>query len=184
MASPSFFNLGLLSNGQFSLIFIISFFSFHFFYSPELTSECQFGLRFDFVTLVYLIHTFDARLVGIRDFLKIFNLTKLSSSFQRSFWSFYRVQDPLSFCIPISDKKTNIWCNVSCDVWLCTNEMSEHFFEFFFSFFHFNECEMQMSYANAMIGLTNALCNHCAQICYWQTPNYYPRYPFSMNANK
>ena len=37
------------------------------------------------------------------------------------------------------------------------------FFEFFFFFLSsFNECEMQMSYANAMIGLTNALCNHCA----------------------
>ena len=38
------------------------------------------------------------------------------------------------------------------------------FFEFFFLFFflHFNECKMQMSYANAMIGLTNVICKHCA----------------------
>ena len=43
---------------------------------------------------------------------------------------------------------------------------------------------MQMSYANAMIGLTNVICKHCALICYWQTPNYWPRCPFSMNANK
>ena len=43
------------------------------------------------------------------------------------------------------------------------NEMSKHFLNSFFFFFsHFNECEMQMSYANAMTGLTNVLCNHCA----------------------
>ena len=47
-----------------------------------------------------------------------------------------------------------------------------------------------MPYANAMIGQTNAmsqtnaLCNHCAPICYWQTLNHWPRYQFSMNANK
>ena len=42
---------------------------------------------------------------------------------------------------------------------------------FFFIFHYLNDCEMQMSYENAMIGLTNALCNHCASICYWQTPD-------------
>ena len=36
-----------------------------------------------------------------------------------------------------------------------------------------------MSYANAVIGLTNALCNHCAPIYYWQTLNYWPRCQFS-----
>ena len=114
------------------------------------------------------------------------DLSEFPSSFRRSFWSFYRVQDPLSFCIPISDKKTNIWCNVSCNVWLCTNEMSEHFLNsfFFFIFPRFDGCEMQMSYANAMIGLTNALCNHCALTYYWQTLNYWPRCQSSMNANK
>ena len=57
--------------------------------------------------------------------------------------------------------------------------MSEHFLNFFFlsSF-------QQMRNANAMVGLTNVLCNHCAPICYWQTPNYWSRCPFSMNANK
>ena len=35
-----------------------------------------------------------------------------------------------------------------------------------------------------MIGLTNALCKHCAPICYWQTLNYWPRCQSSMNANK
>ena len=29
-------------------------------------------------------------------------------------------------CIPFSNKKTYIWYNVSCNVWLCMNEMSEH----------------------------------------------------------
>ena len=58
------------------------------------------------------------------------------------------------------------------------------FVSFLFIFPRFNKCEMQMSYANAMIGLTNALCNHCAPICYWQTLNYWPRCQFSMTANK
>ena len=61
------------------------------------------------------------------------------------------------------------------------------FFWILFSLFffpYFNECEMQMSYADAMIGLTNVICKHCALICYWQTPNYWPRCRFSMNANK
>ena len=62
--------------------------------------------------------------------------------------------------------------------------MSEHFSNSFFSFSCSDEWEMQMSYANAMIGLTNVLCNHRAQICYWQTSNYCPRCSFSMNANK
>ena len=57
-------------------------------------------------------------------------------------------------------------------------------FHSFFIFPRLNECEMQMSYANAMIGLTNALCNHCAPICYWQTLGYWPKCQFSMNANK
>ena len=57
-------------------------------------------------------------------------------------------------------------------------------FHSFFIFLRLNEYEMQMSYANTMIGLTNALCNHCAPICYWQTLNYWPRCQSSMNANK
>ena len=74
---------------------------------------------------------------------------------------------------------------------ICMNKMSEHlnsvffkFVSFFFIFPRLNECEMQVSYANAMIGLTNALCNHCAPIFYWQTLNYWPRCQFSINANK
>ena len=58
------------------------------------------------------------------------------------------------------------------------------FVSFFFIFPHLNECKMQMSYANVMIGLTNALCNHCALICYWQTLNYWPRCQSFMNTNK
>ena len=46
---------------------------------------------------------------------------------------------------------------------------AQAFFEFFCFLFHLSlfSAKVQMSYANAMIGLTNALCNHCAQICYW-----------------
>ena len=73
---------------------------------------------------------------------------------------------------------------MSCDVWLCTNGMSEHFLNSFFFFFSFFIFQMQMSYANAMIGLTNALCNHCALICYWWTLNHWPRCQSSMNTNK
>ena len=52
------------------------------------------------------------------------------------FWSFYRVHDPFSLCIPVSDKKTYIWCNMSCNVWLCMNEMLVHWFHFYvFSFY-------------------------------------------------
>ena len=145
-----------------------SFHLFFFFYLPGLTSECRFdcaltlSLMFTWLDLHFWCQTcWDLGLFENPD------LTKLSSFVRRSFWSFYRVHYPFSFCIPVSDEQTNIWCNVSCDVWLCTNEMSEHFLNSFFFFLHFNECEMQMSYANAMIGFTNALCNHCALICYW-----------------
>ena len=54
---------------------------------------------------------------------------------RRSFWSFYQVRDPSLLCIPISDMKTYIWCNMSCNVWLCMNEMLVHWFHFYvFSF--------------------------------------------------
>ena len=36
---------------------------------------------------------------------------------RRSFWSFYQVHDPFSFCIHTSDRKTCIWCSMSCNVW-------------------------------------------------------------------
>ena len=45
---------------------------------------------------------------------------------------------------------------MSCGVWFVHEWIIRAFF------LYFNECIMQMSYANAMIGLTNALCNHCA----------------------
>ena len=38
---------------------------------------------------------------------------------------------PFSLCILVSDKRTYTWCNVSCNVWLCMNEMSEHLNLFF-----------------------------------------------------
>ena len=68
-------------------------------------------------------------LVGIWDSLKALICYLFSS--RRSFWSFYRVQDPFSLCISILNKKTYIWCNVSRNVWLCMNEMFEHLNLFF-----------------------------------------------------
>ena len=50
---------------------------------------------------------------------------------RRSFWSFYQVQNPSSFCIPISNKKTYVCCNTSCNIWLCMNEMLVHWFQFY-----------------------------------------------------
>ena len=161
--------------------------SFHlFFYLPGLTSDCQFGLRFDFVAHVYLIGL-TPLMPNLLRFFENPDLSELPSSFRRSFWSFYRVQDPFSFCIPISNKKTNIWCNVSCNVWLCTNEMFEHFLNSFSSFFifpRFNECEMQMSYANAMIGLTDALCTIVPQYVIDRLLTTDLDVDFLMNANK
>ena len=59
-------------------------------------------------------------MVGIRDSLKSPICLNYLLSPRKSFWSFYRVQDPFSLCIPISNKTTYIWCNVwmLCDVWL------------------------------------------------------------------
>ena len=96
---------------------------------------------------------------------------------RRSFWSFYQVQNPLSPYIPVSDKKTFIWCNVPCNVWLCMNEMSKHSF-FYLNLFHsflfflvsskmWNANVMPQLYRwNTMIDLTNVICKHCALICY------------------
>ena len=49
---------------------------------------------------------------------------------------------------------------------------------FFFPFFLYKDVQ----YANVMIGLTNAICKHCALTCYWQTLNHWPWCQFSMNA--
>ena len=121
------FSSGLTSDCQ--------FFKFSFFLLPELTSECQFDCT---LTLSVMFTWLDLHLWCQPCWysLKNSDLFELSSSFRRSFWSFYRVQDPLSSCISILDMNTYIWCNVSCNVWLCMNEMSEHFLNFpFFSFF-------------------------------------------------
>ena len=79
-------------------------FIFHHFFLLGLTSECRFGWDLKF----------------FEDFW--FNGTYLLSP-RRSFWSFYQVWDSSSFCIHISDRETCIWCSMSCDVWLCMNEM-------------------------------------------------------------
>ena len=41
------------------------------------------------------------------------------------------MRSPFLFCVPISDKKTYFWCNVSCTIWLCMNEMFKHLNSFF-----------------------------------------------------
>ena len=132
---------------------------------PGLTFECQFGLRFDFVALVYLIGLTPLMpdLLGFKALWKILDLTKLSSFVRRSFWSFYGCETLFhsTSLFQMSKQISDAMRHVMYD--RATNEMSEHFF----FFLHFNECEMQMSYANAMIGLINALCNHYAPICYW-----------------
>ena len=104
---------------------------------PSNASLVAFWLHY--TCLSYWTYTSDAKQLR---FFKNSDLSELPSSFRRSFWSFYRVQGLFSFCVPISDKKTYIWCNVSCNVWLCMNEMSKHlnsFFSEFVSFlFHFS----------------------------------------------
>ena len=73
---------------------------------------------------------------------------------RRSFWSFYRVQDPFSLYILVSDKKTYIWFNVSCNVWLCMNEIFEHLNLFFIWI-----CFIPLSF---FLVLTNAKCKYHA----------------------
>ena len=41
------------------------------------------------------------------------------------------MQDPFSLYTPISGEKTYVWCNVSCNVWLCMNETSKYLDSFF-----------------------------------------------------
>ena len=55
---------------------------------------------------------------------------------------------------------------------------------FFFIFPRFNECEMQMSYANAMIGLTDALCTIVPQYVIDRLLTTDLDVNFLMNANK
>ena len=104
-----------------------------FFYLPKLTSECQFDCA---LTLSLMFTWLDLHLwcQTCWYFLKNFDLSELPSSFRRSFWCLYRVQDPLSSYIHVLDMNTYIWCNVSCNVWLCMNEMSKHFLNSFFLF--------------------------------------------------
>ena len=81
--------------------------------------------------VLWLCHTYlldrtynsEANLVRIWNSLKTSICLNYLLSSRRSFWSFYRVQDSFSLCIPVSDKKTYMWCNVSCNVWLCMNKM-------------------------------------------------------------
>ena len=107
-------------------------------------------------------YTSNARLVDI--LWKNSDLSELPSSFRRSFWSFYRVQNLFrsTSLFQIRQQISDAICHAMYDcAWMkCPSIFLDSFFSFFI-FPRFNECEMQMSYASAMIGLTNALCKHC-----------------------
>ena len=101
-----FFISGLTSDCQFFkfLFFLLDWpliaSSFHPFFlltCTYLRVPVWFALWLCHTCLPDWTYTFDARLVGIRNSLKILNLTKFPSSFWRCFWSFYRVQNPF-FC--------------------------------------------------------------------------------------
>ena len=121
-------------------------------------------------------YTFNARLIDI--FWENSNLSKLSSFVRKSFWNFYRVQDPLSSCIPILDMNTYLMqCVVQC---MIVHEWNVRVFIFhlnlFHSFFIFpcfqQKCRNanvmpQLCRWNTMIGITNVICKHCALTFGW-----------------
>ena len=107
-------------------------------------------LCFDFITHVYLIGLTPLMPELLR-FFESLDLFELPYSFRRFFWSFYWVQDPFFFTLhSCFCKKTHIWCNVSCNVWLCMNEMFEHLNLFFIWI-----CFIPLS---SFLVLTNAKC--------------------------
>ena len=80
-----------------NLLFILFFFYLSL-DLPLIASSCH---PFFFT---YLNLPPSASLLGFETFWKSLILTKLSSFVRRSFWSFYRMRDPLSLCIPVSDE--------------------------------------------------------------------------------
>ena len=133
-------------------------------------------------------YTSDAKLVGIWDSLKTLvwlDYLLLSESLSKAFIGCKILF--FFFCIPVSDKKTYIWCNVSCNVWLCMNEMSEHLNFFFLNLFH--------SFSSSLV-LTNAKCKCHVQMPWLVLPMRYativPQYAIDrlltadldVNANK
>ena len=119
---------------------------------PGLTSECQFGCA---LTSSCMLIELDLHLWCQTCWDSLKTLICLNYLFPSEGLSkaFIGCKNLFLLCIPVSDKKTYIWCNVSCRVWLCMNEMSEHLNLFFhlnlfyssFIFPHLNKCEMQMS---------------------------------------
>ena len=102
-------------------------------YLPRLTPDCQFGYA---LALSRIPTWLDLQLWcqsgwDLRFFKTLICLNYLLS-LRRFFWNFYRVQYPFSLCILVSDKKRYVWYNMSCNVWLCIDEMSEHLNSFFF----------------------------------------------------
>ena len=134
-------------------------------------------LCFDFITHVYLIGLTPLIPTLLR-FFENSDLSELTSTFRRSFWSFYRVQGPISPCIPILDKKTYIWCNVSCNVWLCMNENAWIIYIRFF----IRICFIPLL---SLLVLTNAKCKyHAPNHADERLWNINLNVNFSMNANK
>ena len=134
-------------------------------------------LRFDFIAHVYLIGLTPLMPTLLR-FFENSDLSELPSSFRRSFWSFYRLQDPLSPYIPFSDKK-NIYLMqfvmqyMIVHEWKCLSHLDSFFIRI---------CFIPLS---SFLLLTNAKCkchapNH-ADERFW-TINL--NVNFSMNASK
>ena len=83
----------------------------------------------DFILLIFTwTYTSDASLVVIQNSLKA--PICLSSFFLKVFLKLLLGTRPF-FTLYSYFKQTYIWCNVSCNVWLCMNEMSEHLNSFF-----------------------------------------------------
>ena len=119
-------------------------------------------------------YTFDAKLVGIWDSLKTLIWLDYHFSSEGLSETFIGCKTLFRYASLFQTRKQIFYamCQAMYD---CARMKCPSIFWilfFFFIFPRFNECEMHMLNANAMIGLTNALCNHCAPICYWQTLNY------------
>ena len=126
----SFFNLDLpliASSSNFHSFFHLdlssitsSFHLFYFIFLPGLTSKCQFDCA---LTLSHMFTWLDLHLwcQPCWDSSKTLICLNYLLPSEGLSEAFIGCKIPF-FCVPISDKKTYIWCNV----WLCMNEMSEH----------------------------------------------------------
>ena len=134
-ASETWFCFGLTLESQWNLILSRSYTwkpvklvvqILPYVYLSGLTLHCQW-LRF-WLCHAYLLdwtYTFEANAKRFQiqlswdlGFFENFDLFEnCLLSFRRSFWSFYRVHDPFSLYIPVSDKKHISDANVLCNVW-------------------------------------------------------------------